>query len=109
MHFFLFFLSQVLLRLRGCPRQPDVMRLIILERASSIQYVNRKIGTLARVFRTPAHGNSKIEIRHKETWEEGKKRGMKVERSTVGTKNVPSAYGPKSLKLARSRYVSDSR
>ena len=41
-----------------------LLRVFILERASSIQYVYRKIRTRARVLsRTLAHGNSKIEIR----------------------------------------------
>ena len=49
------------------------------------------MGTHARVFsRTLTHWNSKIEIRQKETGEEDKKRRMKVERRTVGTKKVPS-------------------
>ena len=66
---------------------PYVIRLITFERASSIQYGYRKSGTHERVFsRTLAHRNSKIERRQKESGEEGKKRIVKVGRSTVATK-----------------------
>ena len=58
-----FFFCRVLLRLRGYPMQPHVLRVFILEKASSIQYSYRKCGTHARLFsRTHEHGNSKIEI-----------------------------------------------
>ena len=47
-----------------------------------------KCGTHARVFsQTLEHGNSNNEIRQ-ETEEEGKERGVNMERSTAGTKKV---------------------
>ena len=58
------------------------------EKASTIQYGYRKLGTYARVFaKTLAHGNSKNEIRQR-------KRGryVSMERRKAGTKNeVPRA------------------
>ena len=48
----------------------------------------------AQVFsQTLAHRNGKNEIRYKDTDEEGKKRGVSIERSKAGTKEkkVPTA------------------
>ena len=55
------------------------------KRASSIQYGYNKWGTHARVFsQTPAHGNSKIEIRQSNRGRRGEQ--LNVERSTTDTK-----------------------
>ena len=48
-------------------------------------------GNVARVIsQTLAQGNSKNEIRYKETDEEGKKRGVSMEISNAGTKEIPT-------------------
>ena len=70
--------------------------------------MTRKRGTLASVFsRKLAHGNSKIEIRQKETGEN--KRGMKVERSTMSTKEVLSASAKCPKLFYSSSHVRHSR
>ena len=62
-------------------------RLFRLAKAEgTIQYGYRTWGTHERVFsQTLAHGNSKNEISQKETDEDGKKRGVSMERSKAGT------------------------
>ena len=65
------------------------------KKLSTIQYGFRKCGTHALVFsQTLAHGNSKNEIDN-ETDEDGKKRGVSMEKSKAGTKEI----SPDSLSL----------
>ena len=79
-----------------------VIRGFVLERVSSIQYGYRKRGTHAQVFsRTPAHGNSKIEIRQL------KIKGKKSRRNECGKKHrghekVRQPKRQKSLELVQS-------
>ena len=79
----------------------------IYERASPIQYGYIKRGTHARVFsQTLAHAVWEQQDRNKiikDKGEEGKKKGMNVERSTVGTKTSRQPKRQKSLNLVQSR------
>ena len=90
------------LGLRGHPMSPDMIRLIILERVSSIEYGYKKVDLVHGVFlntrawKQQDWNNTKKQGNFRE---EGKKRGMKVERSTLGTKKVPCTFLSKVTKI----------
>ena len=66
-----------------------VLRVFILERASSIQYGYRKCGNLCTsvLQNTSACEQQDWNKPNKDKGEEGKEIGMNVEKSTVGTKS----------------------
>ena len=101
----LILLSSSIIKASVLSHAASCRRVFILEKASSIQYGYRKYGTHARVFcRTLAHGNGKIELRQlKIKGKKAKKKGMNVERSTVGTKKSRQPKRQKSLNLVQSR------
>ena len=89
--FFFSFSLTFLLRLPVYPMYPHVIRGIVLERASYIQYGCRKRGTHARVFsRTLAHGNSKIEIRQLKMKGKKARRNEWIWREAQWARKVPS-------------------
>ena len=93
------FFHRVLLRLLGYPMSPHVLRVFILEKASSIKYGYRKFGIPNICACEQQDWNKTI----KDKGEEGKKKGMNVERSTVGTKKSGQPKRQRSLNLVQSR------